>query len=220
MTVNGEVASLGCTVDPDQDAVALDGKQMKPSGALVYVVLNKPSGCLVTRLDDRGRRTVFELVQEPRERLFPVGRLDYDTEGVLLLTTDGDLCWRLTHPSYHVEKRYDVLVEGVPTADALNRLREGVHLEDGVTASAKVRVKAILNGDALLDLRIHEGRKRQVKRMCAAVGHPVRRLRRRAFAGITVDGLRPGQWRYLRTSEVDALHRRVGLQARSLIVNS
>lgn len=204
-------------MDPDQDSVIFDGNQVARSGALVYVALNKPSGYLVTRRDERGRRTVFDLVREPRERLFPVGRLDCDTEGILLLTTDGELCWRLTHPSYQVEKTYEVLVEGVPAAKALDTLRKGVRLEDGITAPAKVRVKAIQEDVAsrtkntLLELTLHEGRKRQVKRMCTAVGYPVRRLRRRVFARIAVDGLRPGQWRYLRAGEVKALRRMVGM---------
>ena len=144
-----------------------------------------------------------------------MGRLDFDAEGVLLLTTDGELCARLSHPRYGVEKTYEVLVDSIPAADALKTLRRGVRLEDGVTAPAKVHIKAILEGDALLELAIHEGRKRQVKRMCSAVGHPVQRLRRTSYASITTQGLRPGRWRHLRAGEVEKLHRMVGLHVDS-----
>ena len=171
VTINGETATLGDKVDAEADAVEVDGVPVGIAPGLVYYLLNKPAGVVTTAADTHGRPTVVELVPgEPR--VFPVGRLDQDSEGLLLLTNDGDLTHRLTHPSFGVEKEYLAEVEGEPTRGALRRLREGVELEDGVTAPAKVSAVA----PNLLRITIHEGRNRQVRRMCEAVGHPVRRL--------------------------------------------
>jgi 23S rRNA pseudouridine2605 synthase len=169
---------------------------------LVHYLLNKPAGVVTTASDPQGRPTVVELVPaEPR--VFPVGRLDASTEGLLLLTNDGDLAQRVAHPSHGVEKEYLAEVEGTPSRGALRRLREGIDLDDGRTAPAKVA----LLGDGLLRITIHEGRKRQVRRMCAAVGHPVRRLVRTRIGPLTDPRLPPGRWRRLRQSEVRALER-------------
>ncbi|MEO7442117.1 MAG: pseudouridine synthase, partial [Acidimicrobiales bacterium] len=165
-----------------------------------YYLLNKPAGVVTTARDPQGRRTVIDLVPlEPR--VYPVGRLDADSEGLLLLTNDGELTHRLTHPSFGVEKQYLVEVEGTPSPQALHRLREGIDLEDGRTAPAKV---AAVAGSALR-ITIHEGRNRQVRRMCAAVGHPVTRLVRIRIGPLAERGLRPGQWRPLTLAEVRAL---------------
>jgi pseudouridine synthase len=182
------------------DRVEVDGKEVTPQ-ALKYVLLHKPAGTVTTAHDPQGRRTVVELVEEIPERVVPVGRLDADTTGALLLTNDGPLAHRLGHPRYGVEKVYEVDVEGELDDEALRHLAEGVELDDGLTAPATVRRLA----PATLELSLHEGRKHQVKRMCEAVGHPVRRLHRSRYAGLTVEGLEPGRWRELEPSEVKEL---------------
>jgi 23S rRNA pseudouridine2605 synthase len=166
----------------------------------VYVLLNKPAGTVTTASDPQGRPTVVDLVDVP-ERVVPVGRLDADTTGALLLTNDGPLAHRLAHPRYGVEKVYVADVEGRPGASALRALSEGVELDDGVTAPATARCLA----PSTVELTLHEGRNRQVRRMLEAVGHPVRRLHRSAYAGLTLEGLEPGQWRQLEPSEVQRL---------------
>ncbi|HVV35550.1 MAG TPA: pseudouridine synthase [Acidimicrobiales bacterium] len=205
VSVNGEVAELGRRIDLEHDAVAVDGVPVGVRPDLVYYLLHKPAGVVTTAVDTHGRETVIELVPaEPR--VFPVGRLDKDTEGLLLLTNDGELAHRLTHPSFGVEKEYLAHVEGVPNASALARLRKGVELDDGVTAPAKV---AQLD-PSLLRIVIHEGRNRQVRRMCDAVGHPVIRLVRTRIGPITDTKLKAGHWRALTNEEVIALSRSVG----------
>ena len=196
--VNGEVAGLATFVGA-HDAVEVDGRRVSAEPP-TYVLLHKPPGVVTTARDPQGRSTVVGLVRHER-RLFPVGRLDADTTGALLLTNDGELAHRLMHPRYEVDKVYEAEVEGDPGGEALRRLAEGVELEDGRTAPAHVRRL----GPGRLELTIHEGRKHQVKRMCAAVGHPVRRLHRREYAGLTVDGLRPGEWRELDDVEAKRL---------------
>jgi 23S rRNA pseudouridine2605 synthase len=200
--VNGQVAIPGQRVDPDVDVIEVDGAQIGVKPGLVHLLLNKPAGVITTAADPQGRPTVLDLVPaEPR--VFPVGRLDADTEGLLLLTNDGDLAHRLTHPSFGVEKEYLVEVEGEPSRGALRRLREGVDLEDGTTAPAKVAAL----GERLLRITIHEGRNRQVRRMCEAVGHPVRRLVRTRIASLAERDLAPGEWRALTQDEVRTLER-------------
>ena len=203
--VNGERAELGRRVDPESDVVEVDGIAVSVRPGLVYYLLNKPGGVVTTASDPQGRPTVVGLVPTD-PRVFPVGRLDTDTEGLLLLTNDGDLAHRLTHPSFGVEKEYVAEVEGRPPAGAVRRLRHGVELEDGVTSPARV----VLTPPNVLRITIHEGRNRQVRRMCEAVGHPVRRLVRVRIGPLTDRRLRPGAWRELRTEEVRALERAVG----------
>jgi len=196
--VNGAPGQLNTFVERG-DRVEVDGEAVEPQ-QLTYVLLNKPPGTLTTARDPRGRPTVLDLVDVP-ERVVPVGRLDADTTGALLLTNDGPLAHRLAHPRYGVEKVYEAEVEGRPGPDALRRLEEGVELEDGRTAPVRAR----LLGPSTIELVLHEGRKHQVKRMCEAVGHPVQRLHRSAYAGLTVEGLEPGAWRELEPSEVNRL---------------
>ncbi|MDQ4132225.1 MAG: rRNA pseudouridine synthase [Actinomycetota bacterium] len=200
VTVDGAVATLGQRVDPDTARVEVDGVPISVRPGLVYYLLNKPLGVVTTATDPQGRPTVVDLVP-PQPRVFPVGRLDADTEGLLLLTNDGDLTHRLTHPSFGVEKEYLAEVEGRPSPAALRRLREGVPLEDGPTAPAR----AALVPPRAVRLVIHEGRKRQVRRMCAAVGHPVRRLVRTRIGPLADRSLAPGEWRPLTPAEVRAL---------------
>jgi 23S rRNA pseudouridine2605 synthase len=201
VTVNGRPGQLN-TVVQARDRIEVDGEPVTAQ-KLTYVLLHKPAGTVTTSSDPQGRPTVVELVDVP-ERVVPVGRLDADTTGALLLTNDGPLAHRLAHPRYGVEKVYEVDVEGRPGDAALQALAKGVELEDGRTAPATVRRLA----PARLELTLHEGRNRQVKRMCEATGHPVRRLHRSRYAGLTLEGLEPGAWRELEPSEVKRLHER------------
>jgi 23S rRNA pseudouridine2605 synthase len=200
VTVNGEQGQLNTFVET-HDRVAVDGEAVSAQ-KLVYVLLHKPGGVVTTARDPQGRRTVVELVDVP-ERVVPVGRLDADTTGALLLTNDGPLAHRLAHPRYEVEKVYVADVDGEPDSAALQALAEGVELEDGMTAPATVRCLA----PSRIELVLHEGRNRQVRRMLEAVGHPVRRLRRSVYAGLTLDGLEPGEWRELEPAEVKGLRK-------------
>jgi 23S rRNA pseudouridine2605 synthase len=196
--VNGEVAGLATFVER-KDRVEVDGRPIVPE-PLTYVLLHKPAGVVTTARDPHGRPTVVGLVSHER-RVVPVGRLDADTTGALLLTNDGPLAHRLMHPRYEVDKVYEVEVDGDPSHEALSRLAEGVELDDGRTVPAHVRRV----GPARLELTIHEGRKHQVKRMLEAVGHPVRRLHRSTYAGLTLAGLEAGDWRELTPEEVSRL---------------
>ena len=202
--VDGEVAVLGRRVDPETALIEVDGAPVGVRPDLVHYVLNKPAGVVTTADDPQGRPTVVGLVpNEPR--VFPVGRLDVDTEGLLLLTNDGELAHRLTHPSYGVEKEYVAEVEGLPTRAVLRRLREGVELDDGPTAPAR----ATLVDPSVVRLTIHEGRNRQVRRMCEAVGHSVVRLVRTRIGPLADRSLAPGAWRELTGDEVRSLQRAV-----------
>lgn len=200
VTVNGEVAVLGRRVDPEHDKVEVDGAPVGVKAGLVHYLLNKPVGVVTTASDTHGRPTVVDLVPaEPR--VYPVGRLDVATEGLILMTNDGDLAHRIAHPSHGVEKEYLAEVEGVVSAGDLRRLRDGIELEDGMTAPAKVSQP----NPGILRLTIHEGRNRQVRRMCEAVGHPVHRLVRVRIGPIRDPQLRPGEWRELDQRELKAL---------------
>ena len=202
--VNGDPGELN-TVVGARDVVKVDGRRVDPQ-PLAHVLLHKPAGVVTTASDPHGRPTVVGLVPHDA-RVVPVGRLDADTTGVLLLTNDGRLAHRLAHPRYGVPKVYEAEVEGSPGEDVLEALRGGVELEDGRTAPAT----ALLLAPGLVELTLHEGRKRQVKRMLEAVGHPVRRLHRSRYAGLGVDGLEPGAWRELTRDEVAGLRRAAGL---------
>ncbi len=203
VTVNGEVAVLGRRVDTERDVIEVDGAPVGARPGLVYYLLNKPQGVVTTAQDTHGRPTVVELVP-PEPRVFPVGRLDADTEGLLLLTNDGELANRVAHPSHGLDKEYLATVgtAGGPVgAGAVRRLRDGVDLEDGRTAPARVSQPE----PGVLRITIHEGRNRQVRRMCEAVGHPVTRLVRTRIGPLHDRRLRPGTWRHLTQDEVIAL---------------
>ncbi len=195
VAVNGQAGQLNTFVE-SRDRVEVDGRpvELQP---LAYVLLHKPAGVVTTARDPQSRRTVVDLVEHP-SRVVPVGRLDADTTGALLLTNDGELAHRLAHPRYEVEKVYQAEVEGEPSEEALKRLRSGIELDDGATAPAQARRL----GPSHVELSLHEGRKHQVKRMLAAVGYPVTRLHRSRYAGLTLEGLEPGAWRELEPSEV------------------
>ena len=200
VTVNGEPGRLNTFVAA-RDRVELDGRTLARQ-QLAYVLLNKPAGVVTTARDPGGRPTVVGLVGHP-SRIVPVGRLDADTTGALLLTNDGELAHRLAHPRYEVDKVYLAEVDGDPSRETLARLEQGVELEDGRTAPARARRL----GPGRVELVLHEGRKHQVKRMLDAVGHPVRRLHRSGYGPLTLDGLEPGEWRELTAAEVEALRR-------------
>lgn len=200
VTVNGEVAVLGRRVDTEVDTVEVDGVPIGVKPGLVYYLLNKPTGVVTTASDPQGRPTVVQLVpSEPR--VYPVGRLDAATEGLLLLTNDGDLANRIAHPSHGVEKEYLATVAGHVSGGALRQLRDGIDLDDGRTAPAKVSQPE----PGVLRITIHEGRNRQVRRMCEAVGHPVERLIRVRVGPLRDPKLRPGQWRELTSAELKGL---------------
>lgn len=198
VTVNGEPGQLN-TVVGTRDRVEVDGRRVERQ-RLRYVLLHKPPGVVTTARDPHGRPTVVELVPD-EPRVVPVGRLDADTTGALLLTNDGQLAHRLAHPRYGVGKTYVAEIEGDASEDTLERLRQGVELDDGITAPARARRL----GRGRVELVLHEGRKHQVKRMLAELGHPVIRLHRSAYAGLTLEGLEPAEWRELEPSEVDRL---------------
>ncbi|MTV26838.1 rRNA pseudouridine synthase [Nitriliruptoraceae bacterium ZYF776] len=205
VTVNGEVAHLGAKVDRTRDVVEVDGERVNVDPDRVYVLLNKPQGVVTTADDPEGRPTVLDLINLP-QRLFPVGRLDLDTEGLLLLTNDGDLANALLHPSGEVERSYVALVPGPVKRRALQQLREGVELEDGVARPKRTRVLEEDRGKALVEVVMTEGRKREVRRMLAEVGLPVERLARVRFGDVELGDLRQGKWRFLTQAEIGALH--------------
>jgi len=205
VTIDGQRAVLGDRVDPQRDRLEVDGVPVAIRHGLVYYLLNKPAGVVTTARDPQGRPTVVGLVPAT-PRVFPVGRLDADTEGLLLLTNDGELAHLLTHPRYGVAKTYLAEVEGVPSPAALRRLRHGVLLDDGPTAPARARLVQAGGRTSALEVTIHEGRNRQVRRMCEAVGHPVRRLVRTRIGPLRDARLGPGEWRELRAEEVRRLY--------------
>ena len=208
VTVNGRpVTQAGALADPDRDDIRVDGKPIRLQAVRVYILLNKPVGYVSSVRDPHAEHTVMELIKGVGERVYPVGRLDADTAGLLLLTNDGELTQRLLHPSHNVPRTYRAVVRGVISEFALTDLRCGIALEDGLTAPAEV---ALVERDerrrlSVVDITIHEGRKRQVRRMLEAVGHPVVALTRTHFGPLKLEGLAPGTWRKLRAHEVEAL---------------
>jgi pseudouridine synthase len=214
VSVNGEtVTELGTKADPATDDIRVDGRQIKTPGRRRYILLYKPRGYITSRSDPQRRPTVIDLLTKGgvREYVYPVGRLDYESEGLLLLTSDGDLAAKLTHPSHGVAREYHARVRGVPDRRALERLAKGVMLDGRRTSPAEVELVKIIDAptgeQALVSIAIHEGRNRQVRRMCEAVGHPVIRLRRVRIGPITDPHIRPGEFRDLSAKEISALKR-------------
>jgi 23S rRNA pseudouridine2605 synthase len=218
VSVNGHtVTELGTRADPNADDVRVDGRRIKAPARLRYILLNKPAGYITSRSDPQQRPTVLDLVQDGgvREYVYPVGRLDYDSEGLLLLTSDGDLASRLTHPRHEVEREYDVQVRGVPDDHDVDRLRRGIVIDGRRTATAQVKVRKTFEKSggeqAVLTIVLHEGRNRQVRKMCDAIGHPVVRLRRTRIGPITDTRLKVGEFRDLTGKEVASLKKATGV---------
>ncbi len=201
--VNGKtITELGCKVDANA-VIEVDGKRLNQEENKVYLLLNKPVGYITTISDPQDRRKVTDLLKGIRERVYPVGRLDFDSEGLLLLTNDGDLTYALTHPKHQVTKTYEVRVLGVPKEQALEDLRNGIKLDDGCTAPAKVELMKILGGSkSILEISIHEGRNRQVRRMFDYIGNPVLSLKRTKIAFLEINGLKSGEFRKLSDHEI------------------
>jgi len=203
--VNGKVVTeLGTTVS-EADKVEFNGKPVRIEKNKVYIMLHKPREYVTTVHDPQGRRTVMDLIQDLNERVYPVGRLDYDTSGLLLLTNDGELAYKMTHPSYEIVKVYIAAVKGYPSQETIGSLETGIEIDGYVTAPARVRVIEQYNNKTKLEITIHEGRNRQVRKMCEAAGHPVTMLKRIKLGCLELDGLKPGQWRYLTKHEIKKL---------------
>lgn len=213
--VNGTTAVIGQSVRPGRDKVAVDGKPVRPPRRMVYIALNKPRGYVTTLHDELGRRCVTELIGELDKRVYPVGRLDRDSEGLLLLTDDGAFANFLTHPKNHVPKVYHVSVRPAATDAQIAQLESGIELDGRLTAPAKVRVVSEEPDRSVLDITLFEGRNRQVRRMCEALGFTVARLSRIAVGSLKLGGLRPGQWRELTPREVGSLRRASGMTVRA-----
>ncbi|NMO96936.1 pseudouridine synthase [Paenibacillus lemnae] len=214
--VNGEtVTALGTKADPDEDMITVMGKPIK-NEKKVYVVLNKPKGVITSASDPEGRKIVSDYLKGVKERVYPIGRLDYDTEGLLLLTNDGEFANLLSHPKYHVPKTYLATVKGVPHGSELDKLRQGVMLDDGMTSPAEVEYKDVDpdNKQAVISITIHEGRNRQVRRMFDAISHPVIRLKRISYGDLLLQNLKRGVYRHLTPDEINGL-RMMALSAKN-----
>jgi pseudouridine synthase len=212
VAVNGhKVIQLGVQVDENRDEVTFDGKPVRISPRLIYLMLHKPASCLVTSRDEFGRPTVIDLVREYGKKVKPVGRLDFNSSGLLLLTNDGELAFRLTHPRFHIDKIYQVKCEHLLSDDQISRLESGVELDDELTAPARVELVSRSPGFSQFRITIHEGRKRQVRRMCQAVGSKVLALKRIAFGALLLGDLRVGTFRHLTDKEIAMLKGSVGL---------
>lgn len=204
--VNGRIVTeLGYQVDPELDQIEYAGTIIKHTQTPVYVLLNKPPGYICSASDPQGRPTILDLVKDIRQRIYPVGRLDFDTAGLIILSNDGEFTNLMIHPRYKIEKCYEAWVAGRVKEAELEPIRTGIMLDDGPASPAECRILKQQNNKSLLEIKIHEGRKRQVKRMCAAVGHPVVSLQRTGFAFLSLNGLAEGQYRYLASTEVAAL---------------
>lgn len=204
--VNGEVVkTLGTKVDPEKDKIEVNSELLKIEAPKIYLMLNKPAGYVTTAHDPQGRPTVIDLVADAGVRVYPVGRLDFDTEGLLLLTNDGELTFALTHPKHEVKKTYQAMVQGFPDADKLKRFQKGLRLADGLTAPAGVKLVKKVRGNTWLEITIYEGRNRQIRRMCETIGHPVIKLKRIKLGFLTLEKLEEGKYRQLTQEEVGKL---------------
>jgi len=210
--VNGQVVfTLGAKIDAEKDLVEVNGRKIIKGKSLIYLMLNKPAGYVVTRKDPAGRPTVMDLIPRSMQYLYPVGRLDYDSRGLLLLTNDGNLAFRLTHPRHEIKKVYLVEVKGDPEEEAIIKLKKGIYLEGKKTAPARVTKLKSSPERSLLKIELKEGRKREVRKMCASVGYPVLDLKRIEFGGLRLDRLKPGKWRDLTSKEIDLLKNKTRL---------
>lgn len=199
------VTELGVKVDEDNDKVFLDGELIKPEKKLYYIMLNKPKGYITTVKDEFERKTVLELVEDLDARLYPVGRLDYDSEGLLLLTNDGDFAYKMTHPTQHIPKKYHAIVDGVADIGHVMKLRQGVEIDGYLTKPAKVEIADVRERTTQLNITVSEGKNRQIRRMCEAVGLPVIKLTRVSIGNVVLGNLPKGKWRHLTEAEVNLL---------------
>ncbi|HOS68558.1 MAG TPA: pseudouridine synthase [Bacillota bacterium] len=201
--VNGRlVTEPGLKIDKDRDVIEVDGNIIKSPEKKIYILLNKPSGYITSVKDQFGRPTVLDLLKGISTRVFPIGRLDYDTEGLLILSNDGELTYRITHPKHSIDKTYRALVRGEVKGEDIKIFERGMAIEDYITAPAKMEIVRYSKGNSVIDITIHEGRNRQVRKMCSAIGHEVIRLRRIKIGDIGLGGLKTGEWRYLKDSEI------------------
>ncbi len=200
------VTELGTKVDTDNDKVFLDGELIRPEKKLYYIMLNKPKGYVTTAKDEFDRKTVLELVADIDARLYPVGRLDYDSEGLLLLTNDGDFAYRMTHPTKHIPKKYHAIVSGIPDIGHVMKLRCGVEIDGYVTKPAKVEIAQTRENTTQLNITISEGKNRQIRRMCESIGFPVIKLKRVSIGNVNLGNLPKGKWRHLSEGELNILN--------------
>ncbi|MFO7946845.1 MAG: pseudouridine synthase [Armatimonadota bacterium] len=217
VSVNGEIVTeLGTKADPEKDTIAVDGEPVSLPQKKFYLMLHKPLNCISTRDDPHGRDTVMDYVpRKLHDYIYPVGRLDFDATGLLLLTNDGRLTHALTHPSFEVSKVYRVKVQGRVEPEDIDRLKEGVELEDGPAVADDARMLSATDDSSTIELELHEGRKHEVKRLCKALGHPVEHLMRRSVGGVHIGNLPPGQWRELTDEEVQRLYAVTGIGGES-----
>jgi len=209
VTVNGHAATIGMKADAGKDHIKVDGKLLVKPEPKVYLLFHKPKNVVTSLHDPEGRPTVKDFLKGIRYRVYPVGRLDYDSEGLLLLTNDGDFAHEIIHPSRKVPKAYHVKVKGTPEVSAIQKLRTGVRLEDGITAPAHVRKIGTTENNSWLEITIHQGKKRQIRRMCERIGHPVLKLKRTRINGIVLGNLKAGGYRYLTPDEINRLKKEV-----------
>ncbi|MDR7856173.1 pseudouridine synthase [Tissierella sp.] len=202
---NKVIQELGVTIDPVKDIVKVNDKRIVAENRKVYIMLNKPIGFVTTLKDEKDRKIVTDLIEGVKERIYPAGRLDADTTGLLILTNDGDLAYKLTHPSKEVMKRYIAIVEGVPNKWELEKFRRGLIIDGKPTAEAFIKIAKRYDDESVLDIAIHEGRNRQVKKMCESINHPVKKLKRISIGDLELGGLNIGNWRYLEEEEIQYL---------------
>lgn len=207
VTVNGRVAQIGDKADPTKDHIKVDGRRVQPLTNKVYILLYKPKGVVTSTYDPEGRTTVLDLIKPLKTRLFPVGRLDFDAEGILLLTNDGEMAHRLTHPSFRVPRKYLVKIKGQPTEEEIEKLRQGIKLADGHTAPCIIFPVKKTAENLWVEMTLYEGRNRQIKRMWDKIGYQVLKLKRIAFAGLGMGKMRPGEYRFLRPRELQKLQK-------------
>lgn len=211
VSVNGEmIQEMGRRINPQFDDIRVDGKIISPESKSIYIILNKPAEYITSVSDPQGRPTVLDLVEDISERIYPVGRLDYDSEGLLMLTNDGELAYRLTHPKYEIKKQYNVIARGDPDIRAIKMLEGGVDIDGYLTKPANIVKLGMKGNSSIFQVTIHEGRNRQVRRMFETIGHPVIYLKREKFGNISLGSLELGRWRYLSTGEIEDLMDLVG----------
>lgn len=212
MIINGRVKVNGCLitelgskVDKEQDIIEVDGKTIKGCEGKIYILLNKPVGYITSAKDQFGRPTVLDLLNGISVRVFPIGRLDYDTEGLILLTNDGDITYTITHPKHNIEKTYRALIRGEASENDIESFNRGIAIEDYVTSPARMEIIRYAKGNSVVDITIHEGKNRQVRKMCSAIGHEVIKLKRIRIGRIGLGELKTGEWRYLKDAEIEYL---------------